>query len=127
MDGTPGRIFGQDGIGLITAATLLVYVPELGTLTRREVASLVGVAPVNRDSGTWSGRRFIQGGRGEARISLYMASLSAVRHNDHIRPFFRQLRQRGKHGKVALVACMRKLLIHLNSRLRLPRKVPTPA
>lgn len=115
------------GIGLVTAATLLVYVPELGTLRRREVASLVGVAPVNRDSGTWSGRRFIHGGRREARQALYMATLAAIQHNEHIRPFFRRLRGRGKHGKVALVACMRKLIIHLNARLRVQPEVSTTA
>lgn len=106
------------GVGRVTATTLRVLVPELGTLTRREVAALVGVAPINRDSGTKSGRRYIQGGRRAARQSLYMAALAAGRWNDVIRAQYKRLVERGKKPKVAIVANMRKLLIHLNSRMR---------
>jgi transposase len=119
------RLLEVRGVGPVTAATLLVYVPELGSLNRREVASLVGVAPIARESGTWSGRRFTFGGRSEARRVLYMAALSAIRYNPHIKVFYARLRARGKHGKVALVACMRKLLVHLNARLRPRPEVAT--
>ncbi len=116
--GRAERLTAVRGVGLVTAASLLVYLPELGTLTRREVAALAGVAPIARESGSWSGQRFIFGGRGAARRVLYMATLAAIRHNAHIKAFFTRLRERGKKGKVAVVACMRKLLIHLNAELR---------
>ena len=115
------------GVGRVTATTLRVLVPELGTLTRREVAALVGVAPINRDSGTKSGRRYIQGGRKAARQSLYMAALAATRWNDVIKAQYKRLVARGKKPKVALVANMRKLLIHLNSRMRSHLQGPTDA
>jgi len=113
------------GIGRLTAATLLTELPELGTLSRTEISALAGVAPMNRESGTWSGKRYIQGGRVRARNSLYMASLSAIQHNEHLREFFLRLVQRGKARKIALVAVMRKLLIHLNSLLRRSQASPT--
>jgi transposase len=113
------------GVGRITAASIRVFVPELGALTRQEVAALVGVAPMNRDSGTKSGRRYIQGGRDAARRCLYMAALAATRWNPVIVAMYSRLVGRGKHAKVALVACMRKLLIHLNSRMRIQRRGPT--
>jgi transposase len=106
------------GIGRLTAATLLTEMPELGSLSRREVAALAGVAPFTRESGTWSGKRCISGGRAEVRNSLYMASLSAIRFNEHLRGFYQHLLSRGKLKKVALVAVMRKLLIHLNALLK---------
>jgi len=106
------------GVGQVTAVTLAVDLPELGTLDRGEIAALVGVAPMNRDSGRHSGQRYIQGGRHGVRKVLYMATVAAVRFNPVIRPFFERLKARGKAGKVALVACMRKLLIHLNSLVR---------
>lgn len=109
---------GVRGVGRTTAAVLLVAVPELGRLSRGSVASLVGLAPMNNESGTWTGKRRIQGGRVLARRALYMAALVATRHNPHIKAFYARLRAAGKPGKVALVACMRKLLIYLNNLLR---------
>ena len=106
------------GVGRLSAATLRVVVPELGTLTRQEVAALVGVAPMNRDSGSKIGRRYIRGGRDVARHALYMAALAATRWNPVIQARYAHLVATGKKPKVALVACMRKLLIHLNSLMR---------
>ncbi|MCK6508194.1 transposase [Myxococcota bacterium] len=115
------------GVGRVTATTLRVLVPELGTLTRSEVAALVGIAPINRDSGTKLGRRYIQGGRHAARQCLYMAALAAGRWNDVVKDQYARLMARGKKPKVALVACMRKLLIHLNSLMRSHLGGPTIA
>ena len=92
--------------------------PELGTLNRQEIAALVGVAPVNRDSGRQQGKRRSFGGRAPVRTILYMAALSAKKHNPTIRRFYEHLLERGKEKKVALVACMRKLLIILNAMVR---------
>jgi transposase len=105
-------------IGPGTARTLIADLPELGSLDRRRIAALVGVAPFNRDSGTWRGRRSIQGGRAHVRSALYMATLSAIRCNPAIAPFYKRLRSAGKTGKQAIVACMRKLLTILNAILR---------
>jgi transposase len=106
------------GIGPAVARTLLAELPELGTLDRKRIAALVGVAPLNRDSGTMRGRRTTWGGRATVRTALYMAALVASRHNPLIAAFYRRLRAAGKPAKVALVACMRKLLIILNAILR---------
>ncbi len=106
------------GIGRITASTLLAELPELGSLNRQEIAALVGIAPVNRDSGRRQGKRHIWGGRASVRTVLYMATLSAKKHNPIIREFYERLLARGKEKKVALVACMRKLLVILNAMLR---------
>ena len=106
------------GIGRITASTLLAMLPELGTLNRQEIAALVGVAPLNKDSGKKQGKRRIFGGRAAVRSVLYMAALSASRHNPTIKRFYEQLLARGKEKKVALTACMRKLLVILNAMLR---------
>lgn len=106
------------GVGIRTTASLLAEVPELGNLTRREISALVGVAPVNRDSGTMRGRRTIFGGRIGARTALYMAALVATRFNPVIKAFYSRLLAVGKPKKVALVACMRKLLTILNAMLR---------
>jgi len=106
------------GIGPATARTLLAELPELGTLGRKQIAALVGVAPFNRDSGTMRGRRTIRGGRTTVRTALYMAALVATRYNPVISSFYRRLRAAGKLPKVALVACMHKLLLILNSILR---------
>lgn len=106
------------GIGNATARTLLAELPELGTLGRKQIAALVGVAPINRDSGTMRGRRSTWGGRTTVRTALYMAALVASRHNPLIAAFYQRLRAAGKPAKVALVACMRKLLVILNAILR---------
>lgn len=106
------------GIGPIASATLIAELPELGRLNRREVAALVGVAPIANDSGTTRGRRRVQGGRFEIRRVLYMAALVAARHNPAIQTFYQRLIDAGKLPKVALVACMRKLLTTLNAMVR---------
>ncbi|MDC9589458.1 IS110 family transposase [Xenorhabdus sp. XENO-10] len=106
------------GIGMTTTAVLLAEVPELGKLSRREISALVGVAPVNRDSGTMRGRRTIFGGRAGVRTALYMATLGATRFNPVIRAFYNHLLAAGKVKKVALVACMRKLLTILNAMIK---------
>jgi transposase len=106
------------GIGPITSGTLMSALPELGGLDRRAIAALVGLAPFNRDSGTLRGRRTIWGGRGRVRHVLYMAATSAVRSNPVIRTFYQRLIQRGKPHKVAMVACMRKMLTILNAMAR---------
>jgi transposase len=106
------------GIGPVTAATLLAELPELGTLNRQKIAALVGVAPVNKDSGKKRGKRRIFAGRASVRRSLYMAALNASRYNPVIRSFYQRLLGRGKEKKVALTACMRKLLVILNSMVR---------
>jgi transposase len=103
------------GVGPVLSKTLMASLPELGTLNRRKVASLVGVAPMNRDSGKYRGRRKIQGGRGNVRAVLYMSTLSAVKHNPAIKEFYQRLISAGKKPKVAITACMRKLLIILNN------------
>ena len=103
------------GIGPVTAATLLAELPELGRCSRRQVAALVGVAPFNRDSGAWRGRRSIWGGRARVRAALYMATLTAVRHNPRLRASYQRLLAAGKPPKVALTACLRKLLVLCNT------------
>lgn len=106
------------GIGPTTAVTVIADLPELGRLSRREVGALVGVAPFNRDSGHYRGRQSTWGGRASVRSVLYMAALVATRHNPVIRPFYERLLRAGKPKKVALVACMRKLLTILNAMLK---------
>jgi transposase len=106
------------GTGPITSATLIAELPELGRLNRREIAALVGVAPIANDSGTSRGRRRLQGGRFEIRRVLYMATLTAARRNPVIKAFYQRLITAGKLPKVALVACMRKLLTTLNAMVR---------
>ena len=105
-------------IGDVTARTLLAELPELGTVSRHQVAALVGVAPINRDSGLMRGRRAIAGGRTSVRAVLYMAALTAIRRRSPFRAFYDQLTARGRPKKVALVAVMRKLLTILNAILR---------
>ncbi|OLC14100.1 MAG: IS110 family transposase [Candidatus Rokubacteria bacterium 13_1_40CM_69_27] len=105
------------GVGPIMAVTLLAALPELGRLNRKQIAALVGVAPINRDSGTHRGRRAIWGGRAHVRATLYMATLTAIRCNPVIRTFFGRLVAAGKLKKVALTACMRKLLTILNAMM----------
>jgi transposase len=106
------------GVGKATAHMLIAALPELGTLNRQKIAALVGVAPLNRDSGKWEGKRFCWGGRPEVRRVLYMAALSGVKHNPVLCAMFRRLVAKGKAAKVALVACMRKLLVILNIMVR---------
>ena len=117
------------GVGEQLSLTLLAHLPELGALNRREIAALVGVAPFNRDSGTLRGTRTVWGGRARVRAALYMGALVASRHNPVIRDFYQRLVASGKPKKMALVACMRKLLVILNSILRhgSPWRDMTPA
>jgi transposase len=106
------------GIGPITSGTLMVALPELGALDRRAIAALVGVAPFNRDSGAFRGRRAIWGGRAHVRTILFMAAISAIRSNPVIKAFYERLIARGKPHKVAVIACMRKMLTILNAMVR---------
>ncbi|HEX7629798.1 MAG TPA: transposase, partial [Candidatus Methylomirabilis sp.] len=110
------------GIGPIVARTLLAQLPELGTLAPKPLAALVGVAPLNRDSGLFRGRRKVGGGRAAVRAVLYMGTLAAVRFNPVLRPFYQRLRAAGKLPKVALTACMHKLLTILNALLKHQRR-----
>ena len=105
-------------VTMLVSAKNLAYLPELGTLDRRQIAALVGVAPFNRDSGTLRGKRTVWGGRARVRGALYMGALTASRHNPVIRVFYQRLLAAGKPKKLALTACMRKLLIILNSMLK---------
>ena len=113
-----GLLQSTNGIGPVASATLIAQLPELGRLNRREIAALVGVAPMSNDSGNRKGRRRVQGGRFEIRRVLYMATLTAARYNPVIRAFYERLKAAGKLPKVALVACMRKLLTMLNAMVR---------
>jgi transposase len=106
------------GVARVTALTVVSILPEIGTLNRREISALAGVAPFNRDSGYWSGKRSIYGGREAARKALYMCTLAGIRCNATIKQFYTRLRKAGKPGKVAMVACMRKLLTILNSMIK---------
>jgi len=117
------------GVGRVLCVALLARLPELGRLNRAEVAKLVGVAPLNHDSGRLRGARMIAGGRAALRRVLYMAALSAIRANPTLRAYYRHLRDAGKPGKVALVAVMRKLLLILNAMIKTqsPWRSPCPA
>ena len=106
------------GVGPVLSRTLLADLPELGTLSRQEIAALVGVAPLNRDSGTLRGKRTVWGGRAQVRAVLYMSTLVAVRYNPVLKAFYTRLGRAGKAPKVALTACMRKLLTILNAMLK---------
>jgi transposase len=112
------------GIGVQSTRTLLAFLPELGTIGRRRIASLAGLAPFDKDSGETSGKRFIQAGRAGVRKTLHMAALSAARYNKVLQPVYQRLRQAGKPFKVAIVAITRKLLIHLNSVMADLLKIP---
>ena len=109
------KLRSVEGVGPTTARVLVTELPELGRIGRRQIAALVGVAPYNDDSGQHRGRRRVRGGRATVRRALYMATLVATRHNPVIREYYQHLQQQGKAKKVALVACMRKLLIRLNA------------
>lgn len=115
------------GIGKVTAALCLAELPELGTLSEKQIARLVGVAPINHDSGKHKGKRMIAGGRTSVRCGLYMATLVAIRHNPVIHDFYHRLLFKGKLKKVALVACMRKLLVILNAMIRDNKSWQAPA
>jgi len=106
------------GVGVVTASTMVADLPELGHLNRQKIAALVGVAPFNKDSGPKKGKRRIFGGRSGVRRTLFMAALSAIKFNSVIRAFYEKLLQRGKEKKVAITACMRKLLVIINSMVR---------
>lgn len=106
------------GIGGLTAALCLAELPELGQLNAKQIARLVGIAPINHDSGKHRGKRRIQGGRTTVRCGLYMSTLSATQHNPVIRPFYQRLIARGKCHNVAMIACMRKLLVIINAMIR---------
>lgn len=106
------------GVGPVLSTTLLAQLPELGQLNRKEIAALAGVAPLNRDSGRWRGHRTCWGGRANVRCALYMGTLAATRYNPVIKDLYQRLVGNGKANKVALVACMRKLLTILNAMMR---------
>jgi transposase len=112
------RLRGVSGVGPVLTATLLAELPELGHLSRKQIAALVGVAPITRQSGRWRGRASIGGGRAAVRAALYMGALVASRHNPVIRAFYQRLVAAGKPKKVALTAAMRKLLVILNAMQR---------
>ena len=109
---------GMKGVGVATQAALMASLPELGSLNARQIGKLVGVAPLNRDSGTMKGKRTTWGGRADVRSALYMACLSAVRYDPVIKAFYQRLRTAGKPAKVALVACMHKLLTIINAIIK---------
>jgi transposase len=106
------------GVGPVLARTLIAELPEIGCIDRRSIAALVGLAPFNRDSGAWRGKRSIQGGRSSVRNVLYMATVSAIRCNPVIKAFYARLRAAGKPAKLAITACMRKLITILNAIVR---------
>jgi transposase len=109
---------GVPGVGPVVSRTLIADLPELGKLSRKEIAALVGVAPLARDSGKRQGKRMVFGGRASVRSALYMAAVVGSRHNPVLRAFYLRLRERGKPPKLALIACTRKLLVILNSMAR---------
>jgi len=118
------RLDALPGVGRRTALQLLAYLPELGSLNRREAAALSGLAPWTRDSGTLRGKRCIGGGRAEVRVALYMSALSAIRCNPILKAFYQGLIRRHKPSKVALTAVMRKLVIHMNNELKKLASLP---
>lgn len=115
------------GVGPILVSTLACELPELGALGGKAIAALVGIAPMNRESGTWKGQRRITGGRAVVREALYMAALTAIRYEPRLRDFYSTLKAKGKASKVALVAVMRKMLVILNARKRDAEAVPASA
>jgi transposase len=118
LDQKANRLKAIPGVGRVVAATLLAEMPELGQLNRQTAAALAGLAPYNRDSGGQSGIRRINGGRAAVRSALYMATLSTVRHDRILKEFYLRLRAAGKKPLVAMVACMRKLVILMNRLLK---------
>jgi len=122
MSNQNSKIQSVTGVGATTAWSILAYLGEITSLNRNQLASLVGVAPFAKDSGKYKGKRRIEGGRAKVRKCLYMAALTAAVHNPHIKAYFERLRSRGKPYKCAIVAAMRKLLIHIQSLLKNPEK-----
>ena len=120
LEGQPGwqGVGSLKGVGPILVSTLACELPELGSLGSKAIASLVGLAPMNRESGSWQGQRRISGGRAVVREALYMAALTAIRYEPRLRDFYAGLKAKGKASKVALVAVMRKMLVILNARKR---------
>jgi transposase len=119
------RFLAQFGVGTVTAATLVLELPELGYLNRKQIAALCGLAPFAKDSGQKHGVRFVHGGRNQLRRALYMATLSAIRQKSSpLQTFYLRLRTNGKPAKVALIACARKLLTHLNSQIKNLENIP---
>lgn len=114
------------GVGPVTSAVLLAEMPELGRISRRQAAALAGLAPYSNDSGTQSGKRMIRGGRPRIKRALYLAAISAIRHNQILKPFYQSLRAKGKPAKVAIIAVARKLMVILNARLREFYESPNP-
>jgi transposase len=114
------RLIKVQGVGRYTALAVLAYLPEIGTLSKGEVAALAGLAPYNNDSGPKKGRRSISGGRSKLRRCLYMAAVTASRFNAVLKPFYTTLRDGGKSNKVALTAVMRKLVVFLNHIIKNP-------
>jgi transposase len=106
------------GVGKVVAYTLMSELPELGQLNRKEIAALAGVAPMNRDSGSYRGKRRVYGGRGKVRTALYVSMLSAIQYNPKIKSMYERLVAAGKPKKVAIVACMRKQLVILNTMMK---------
>ena len=115
---TEDLLASAPGVGSVTARTLIAELPELGRLDRRRIAALVGVAPINRDSGTFRGRRMVAGGRSSVRKVLFMATLTAICFNPPVRALYQRLTQAGRPAKLALTGCMRKLLVILNAMVR---------
>ena len=111
-------LISMPGIGSTVASTLIGDLPELGSLSRRQIAALTGVAPFNRDSGGFHGKRRIRGGRTHSRTALFLSAMVAIRYNPDIKRFYERLLQTGKHKKVALTACIRKIVTALNAMLR---------
>ena len=118
LHGKQQELLSTLGVGQQTATALLTHLPELGTVNRQHIAALAGIAPYDRSSGAWTGRSSIKGGRHEVRCALYMAALCATRHDPVIKVIYQRLLKKGKPKKVAIIACARKLLVHLNSMLR---------
>lgn len=115
---TRDRLLSAKGVGKVLAYTLMSELPELGHLNRKEIAALVGVAPMNKDSGAYSGKRCIHGGRSKVRTVLFVSMLSAIQCHPQLKPYYQRLVAAGKPKKVALVACMRKQLVILNTMMR---------
>jgi len=118
LEGTAALVLSVFGVGTVAAASLLAFLPELGQLDEKEIASLAGLAPMARDSGQHRGRRHIAEGRSKVRRVLYMAVVAGLRRNAGLRTVYDRLIKAGKPGKVAMVACMRKLLVWLNAMVR---------